>query len=91
MLYDGVRREIETHLKTVAASVTSLSGLQLLQTLSKEWTQHTKVMGMISDVLMYMVCVHCPSTLETYSAGAGCLACLQIPHSHSRAVLLLQT
>ena len=55
MLYDGVRKEVEAHLKTVASTVTSLSGLQLLQTLSKEWTQHTKVMGMISDVLMYMV------------------------------------
>ncbi len=55
MLYNGVRTEVETHLKTVASSVIGLSGLPLLQTLSKEWTQHTKVMGMISDVLMYMV------------------------------------
>jgi fucose permease len=55
MLYNGVRTEIQSHMQTIAAAVKGLSGQQLLQTLSVQWMQHTKIMQMLSDILMYMV------------------------------------
>jgi cullin 3 len=54
-LYHGVKKDVTSHLKTMAAKVAQSSDDQLLNGLSAQWMDHKITMVMIRDILMYMV------------------------------------
>ena len=54
LLYNGVRKSVQTHLAAVAARVALCPDEQLLQELSARWGDHQVTMVMIRDILMYM-------------------------------------
>lgn len=67
-LYDSVKEEVRQHLTVVVAAellplVEESSGSidsnsnELLRTTYKMWTDHCLCMRMISDILMYLVCI----------------------------------
>lgn len=57
LLYNGVCETVRAHLEKVAAAVAASPDHNLLADLSGKWNLHKVTMGMIRDILMYMVCV----------------------------------
>ena len=56
LLYKGVRKCVKDRLAVICAEVSSSSDEQLLEVLTQQWEEHKLVMGMIRDILLYMVC-----------------------------------
>jgi cullin 3 len=55
MLYNGVRDTVTEHLKAIGELVAHTSDELLLTELAEKWFYHKMTMGMIRDILMYMV------------------------------------
>jgi cullin 3 len=55
-LYNGLKQEVDEHLKDVASQVASAVDDNFLSELKTAWENHKVSMLMIRDILMYMVC-----------------------------------